>query len=133
MFEVFFEEDFSLLSVFGFFPFLKDVSDMIFKLIGMSDVNEFECVLNSDAPSSGNIIHKKLSQVEKVSGFKPSLIEDAAFVHECELVLIDGAIEVFIDLPNPLIDFRFAVIEVKLSQDSDDVFLIELIFWSGLR
>ena len=85
---------------------------MIFKLIGMADVNEFECVLNSDAPSSGNIIHQELGQVEEVSGFEPGLVEDAAFVHECELVLIDRAIEVFVDLPDPLIDFGFAVIEV---------------------
>ena len=132
LFEVFFEKYFSLLSIFSLFPLLKDVLDVFFKLIWMADINKLQSVFNSDAPSSCNIIHQELSQVEKVSGLEPGLVKDAAFIHECEFVLIDGAIEILIDFPNPLIDFGLAVVKVELCQDSDDIFLVELIFGSGL-
>lgn len=96
----------------------------------MADINKFQGVFNGDAPSSGNIVHQELGQVEKISGFEPSLVENATFIHEGELILIDAAVQVFIDLPNPLIDFRFAEWKIKFCQNSDDVFLIKLVFGS---
>ena len=57
LFEVFFEKYFSLLTVFSFFSFLEDVFDMFFKMIWVANINEFQCVFNSDAPSSSNIVH----------------------------------------------------------------------------
>lgn len=133
LFEVFFEKDFSLLSVFSLFSLFEDVLDVFFELVWMADINEFQSVFNSDAPFSSDIVHQELSQVEKVSGLEPGLVKDATFIHECEFVLIDGAIEILIDLPNPLIDFGLAVVKVEFCKDSDDVFLVELIFGSELN
>lgn len=134
LFEVLIEKHFSLLTVFSLFSLLEDVLDMLFKLVWMTNVNELQCVFNCNAPSASDIIHQELSQVEEISRFEPGLIENAALVHECEFVFIYRAIEVFIDFPDPLIDFGLAEGEVELCQDSDDVFLIELFFGSkGFR
>jgi len=65
-----------------------------------------------------------LNQVEKITGFKTSLVEDAAFVHESELVLVNFSVKIFIDFPYPLVDLRFAVREAEFSEDSDHILLV---------
>jgi len=128
--EVLVEQNFSLLTVLSLFSFFEDVLDVFLKLVWMANINKFQSVFYGDAPSSCNVVHQELGQVEKISGFKPSLVENATFIHEGEFILIDAAVQIFIDLPNPLIDLRLAEWKIKFCQDSDDVFLIKLIFGS---
>jgi hypothetical protein len=113
LFEIFFEKYFSLLSIFGLFPLLENVPNVFFELVWMTDINELQSVFYSDPPSSGDIVHQELSQVKEISGLKPGLVEDAAFIHECEFVLINGAIEILINLPDPLIDFGLAIVKIE--------------------
>ena len=101
---------------------------MLLKLFWVSDVDQLQGVLNSDFSSAGQIIHKELNEIEEISGLEPCLIENASFVHESELILVDGAIEVLIDFPDPLIDLGLAEREIKFCENSNDIFFIKLLF-----
>lgn len=93
--------------------------------IRIADVDEFEGVLNCDLASAGQVVHQELHEVEEIAGFEASLVEDAPFVHEAELVLVDFPVEVLVDLPDPLVDFGFAVGEGEFGEDADHVLLVD--------
>jgi hypothetical protein len=66
-----------------------------------------------------------LNEVKEVSWLESCLVEDATLVHECKLVFIDFAIKVFVDFPDPLIDFWLTIRKIKLSEDSDHILLVD--------
>lgn len=66
--------------------FLKEIR------IRISDIDKLQSILNCDLASTSKIIHQELNKIEEVSGLKSGLIEDASFVHESELVLVDLSI-----------------------------------------
>lgn len=130
--QVFLKKDLSFLTIFGFLSLLKNVPNVVLKLFWVSYVNQLQRIFDSNFPPAGNIIHQELDQIEEVPRLEPGFIKDASFIHECELVLIYAAIEVLIDLPQPLVNFGFIIREVQLGQDPDDVFLVELVLGSKL-
>jgi len=82
---------------------------MLLKLFRISDINELQCVFNSYSAPSDQIIHQELDKIKKIPGFEPCLVKYASLVHESKLILINGVIEILIDLPDPLIHLRFTV------------------------
>lgn len=92
--------------------------------VRVTDIDQFKSVFDCDFVSTSQVIHQKLYQVKEVTRLKSCLVEDASFVHECELIFIDLSIKILIDFPDPLIDFRFAERETELSQYSDHILLV---------
>lgn len=93
--------------------------------VRIANIDQFEGVLHRDLVPAGEVIHQKLDEIEEISGLEASLIEDASLIHEGKLVLIDFAIEILIDFPDPLVDFGLAVGEAELGQHADDVLLVD--------
>lgn len=91
----------------------------------IADVDQFECVFNGDFVPAGEVVHEELDEIEEVSGFEAGIVEDAALVHECELVLVDFSVEILVDFPDPLVHFGLAVGEVEFGEHADDVLLVD--------
>ncbi len=113
--QIFFKINFSLLAILCFLPIFKNGLDMFFQLVWMPDVNQLKCVFYSDFASACQIVHQELDEIKQISRFEPCLIENASFVHERKFVLIDGAIKVFIDFPNPLLNLGLTKGEIQFS------------------
>ena len=93
--------------------------------VRVSDVDQFQGVFYCDFISAGKVVHEELHQVEEITGLESSLVENAPFVHKGEFILIDLAVEIFIDFPNPLVDLGFAEGETEFGENSDDILLID--------
>ena len=127
MLEIFIKKNLSLLAVFGLLPLSKNFKDVLLKKIRVrvSDVDQFQGVFYCDFISAGKVVHEELHQVEEITGFESSLVENAPFVHKGEFILIDLAIKIFIDFPNPLVDLGFAEGETEFGENSDDILLVD--------
>ena len=127
LFEVLLEEYLPLLAVLSLLPFSEDLEDVLLEQIWIwiSDVDEFQGILDGDLASAGEVVHQELDEIEEVSGLEASLIEDASFVHEGKLVFVDLSVQVLVDLPDPLVHLWFAVGEGELGEHPNHVLLVD--------
>lgn len=125
--QVLLKKNLPLLAVFGLLPLSKDLEDVLLQEVGIwiPDVDKLQGVLNGDLASAGQIVHQELYEVEEVSGLEAGLIEDAALVHQGELVFVDLSVQVLVDLPDPLIDLGLAVREGQLGEHPNHVLLVD--------
>lgn len=111
LFQVLFEENFPLLTVLCLFPLSKDLKDVLLKQVRVwiTHIDKLESVFDGDFVPAGQVVHEELDKVEEVPRLKASLVENAALIHQCELILVHLSVKVFVYFPNPLIDLWFAV------------------------
>ena len=124
--QIFIKQDFSFLAILSLFPFSEYLKNMLLKeiRIRVADIDKLESILHCYFISASQVIHQKLYQVKKVTRFQSSLVKNTSFVHEGELVLIDLSVKIFIDFPDPLVNFRFVVREAEFSQHANHVLLV---------
>jgi len=115
------------LAVLSLFSLAEDLEDVFLEefRVGVAHVDEFEGVFHGYLVPAAKVIHEELDQIEEVPGFEARLVEDAALVHEGELILVDLSVEVFVNFPDPLVDFWLAVGEAEFGEDADEVLLVD--------
>ena len=105
--QIFLKQNLSVLPIFSLLFLLENVVDVLLQLFWMTNIDKLQCIFYGNLTSASEIIHQELGQIKKIPGLQTCFVENASLVHQSELVLINTAIEILINFPNPLIYFRF--------------------------